>query len=227
VQISFNPKSYEAKNFNEKILLYAYDKLVVGVNNQQEYLQTLQCVFNVQIASREQANAYITDHRIKEITLEKGGTSVLLCKYFFDFNIQETGTDIMKNLGILLQLNDDLFDVYEDIQNGFHTLVTRCTDAHAIEAFVAIYSAQIEQKIASLSLTKKWKKRFSVRMAAVLALSQMVIIQLKNIQGNEKRLRPLGDLPRKALIVDMEKMSNRWALIKITYQFYRKMVFNA
>jgi len=47
----------------------------------------------------------------------------------------------------------------------------------------------------------------------------VAIEQLKNIQGSNKEMPDLRYLPRKALIIDMEKFRNVWLWIKKIYRY--------
>ncbi len=89
--------------------------------------QSLLAIFNAQIKSLLQVsgNHELNSDEILEISLEKGGTSVLADGYLIDGMIDEKQEDFCFGYGAFLQFADDLQDVEDDLANGHRTLFSQ------------------------------------------------------------------------------------------------------
>ncbi|UCE04719.1 MAG: hypothetical protein JSW07_13970 [bacterium] len=86
--------------------------------------QSLLAIFNAQIKSLIQhQNGSGTD--ILDISLEKGGTSVLADGYLLTGNMDEKQQDFCFGYGAFLQFADDIQDVWVDKKNGHITLFSQ------------------------------------------------------------------------------------------------------
>lgn len=218
--ITFNYQSFQPQTFEERVSLHSHSFLLNHILEKQEYLSVLRKEFNAQAASLNQFNQNISDEEIQHITFDKGGNAVLMCYYYTDVE----GTVEEKNcwyaLGTLIQLSNDLFDIYKDLQDGVETLATRCTDAYQFEK-IFLHQVQIlKQNIQRLPCNKSHKQNFSTCVSSSYVLGLIAIDNLKRIQINHNNHLPsLISLSRKELIIDMEKLSNIFKGIKFAYKF--------
>lgn len=94
--------------------------------------QSLLAIFNAQIKSliQQKAGSQGDDIDILDISLEKGGTSVLADGYLITGTMDETQEDFCFGYGAFLQFADDIQDVAIDKENGhitlFSQLATNC-----------------------------------------------------------------------------------------------------
>ena len=216
-QISFDTKRYPAKSFDEKVFVASHLFLLDAVRNKEAYLTISRRTFNAQQASLQQFNASINDNKITNITFEKGCNAVLLCSYYLDIDTSVAEENCWYYLGSIIQLSNDLFDIYKDIKDGIQTLATRCTNAYAMETFFLNRLNLLKENIQLLEVSKSKKQTFSIAMAATAVLGLVAIEQLKKLQGNSSHLPDFTVLERKALIVDMEKPINIFRWIKLLY----------
>lgn len=59
-----------------------------------------------------------------EISIEKGGASVLADGYLMDGTLSDEEYKFCISFGFMLQIADDIQDIHEDYENGFHTLAS-------------------------------------------------------------------------------------------------------
>ena len=72
---------------------------------------------------KQQGNAYeIKEDYIRSLSFRKGGTSVLADGYLVNGELNEAWVHFLLGYGILLQLADDLQDLYGDAEDGHWTL---------------------------------------------------------------------------------------------------------
>jgi hypothetical protein len=56
--------------------------------------------------------------------MHKGGSSVLFYRTAFSPEVSGKEKILINNLGAMMQLGNDIFDVYKDRESGINTLVT-------------------------------------------------------------------------------------------------------
>lgn len=219
--ISFQPNDYKPASFDEKVFLYAHQILRDYVKDKKGYDLISHELFQAQMDSKKQYNTTLNKEKIKEITFKKGGNSVLLCRYYLDSDSSEVEEKCWYQIGTLIQLTNDLYDIYKDLQDNIATLPNQMKDAYAFEDFFIQQIQVIKTLIRQLPFSHKHKKEFSLSMAGIYSFGLIAIDQLKKIQGNNDFLPKLKALPRKELIIDMEKISNLAKWFKFTYKHAR------
>ena len=81
-------------------------------------------VYQAQLESKKQTQDLISEKEIQSITFYKGGTSLLFYRTAFLPVPSVEEEKLIYNLGSLMQLANDIFDVYKDRENKIKTLVT-------------------------------------------------------------------------------------------------------
>ncbi len=216
--ITFNSKAYTASNFNESISLQSHLLLIDFVRDKQHYFDVLKKEYDVQVASRKQFNTSITNKEIEYITLEKGGNAVLLTSFYLDTQASIYEENVWYKLGNVIQFVNDLFDIYRDLQNGLQTIPNRLTDVKPFKQYYLSLVDDVKTSINKIEVKKSRKLVLKISCMGICALGIIAIEQLEKIQGNNNKLPDLKTLPRKSLIVDMEKKKNLWKWVKIVYR---------
>lgn len=217
--VSFEPETYEAVTFDEKAFRHSHLLLKQFVKDKATYLNINKALFAAQIASKKQYRSVLPDTDIQEITFTKGGYSVLLCRHYLDLPATSAEEECWYRIGSIIQLTNDLYDIYKDLQDEIATLPNRMTNAYAFEAFFAAQVQQLKNYISQLPFSRQRKHTFSICLAGIAAFGFVAIEQLKALQGNSLQLPELSKLPRKQLIVDMEKSLNRARWFRFTYKY--------
>ncbi len=219
--ISFQPEEYDVRTFDEKVFLDSHWLLYDYVKDKESYDRITNELFDAQLRSRQQYKSALSDEAIQQITFNKGGDAVLLCRYYLDTESCDTEDACWYRIGTLIQLTNDLYDIYKDIQDDIVTLPGRMRDAYAFEIFFKEQIAEMNRLIFQLPYPLKRRQEFSLSMAGIYSFGLIAIAQLKKIQGNASQLPGMGTLPRKALIIDMEKTGNLIRWFRFTYRHAR------
>lgn len=217
--VSFTPENYEAHTFDEKAFRQSHLLLKNYVQDKDAYLNIARSLFDAQIASQQQHQSALPDETIQQITFMKGGYAVLLCRHYLDIQASEAEEECWYRIGSIIQLTNDLYDIYKDLQDEIATLPNRMTNAYTFEQFFAAQVTQLKAYIAALPCSQSRKQTFSICLAGICAFGFVAIEQLKQLQGNALQLPPLKQLERKLLIVDMEKKINRKRWFRFTYKY--------
>ena len=218
-KISFDPETYQAKGFDERMFLHSHVLLKNQVGDQQQYEVVTQQLFMAQQDSIKQFEDTITEEEIRNITFAKGGYSVLLCSFYLENEATAAEQQCWYRIGSIIQLINDLFDIYKDLQDGSHTLATRMTNANTFNQFFLELVDRFKEEIRLLPYSPAAKRDFTMSMMGICAFGWIALVQLRAIQGDRLSLPKLETLYRKDLIIDMEKRENLWRWIKWVYHF--------
>ncbi|HAI84357.1 MAG TPA: hypothetical protein DCL43_11870 [Chitinophagaceae bacterium] len=216
--ISFDAENYHATSFDERVFQYCHLALKQFVANKASYIKVTERLYEAQLFSQHQYNSQLDDDTIEAITFAKGGNSVLLCSYYLDTPVTDAEAQCWYTIGTIIQLTNDLYDIWKDLQDNIATLPNRMTNAYAFEGYFLQRIEAMKKAIAALPYGKKQKQHFSLAMAGIYSFGLIAIEQLKHIQGDALQLPALNSLPRKALIVDMEKIHNLKQWFKHVYK---------
>lgn len=217
--VSFEPETYNAVTFDEKAFRHSHLLLKSFVKDKEAYLRINKALFTAQIASKKQYQSVLPDADIQEITFTKGGYSVLLCRHYLDIDASAAEEECWYRIGNLIQLTNDLYDIYKDLQDEIATLPDRMTNAYAFEQFFAEQVNNMKAHIEQLPYSRRRKRTFSICMAGITAFGFVAIEQLKALQGDALQLPELKQLSREDLIVDMEKKKNRVRWFRFAYKY--------
>lgn len=157
-----------------------------------------------------------------KITFDKGGYFTLLYRSVLKKDIIKGEEEAIYLLGGILQLTNDMFDVYKDYENGQQTLFT---NTHDIEKLRDLYLHLIDDMIVKfweLEYPFRQKKEALLKIFTVLSRGIVCMNQLLNCQRKTDNIFELEKYTRADLICDMEKVSNIIKSIKIGYSLKKK-----
>ena len=103
---------------------------------QKRIAETLLQLLEAQKQSICQQQTDITEEKILEISIWKGGTSVLADYLFSTSDWLEDEEQFYLKFGFILQLVDDLQDIKEDRECGSHTVMTKAEEQKKLERYV-------------------------------------------------------------------------------------------
>jgi hypothetical protein len=181
----------------------------------QEYMHR---VFNVEIRGRQWGNAEFgmrnaelgignaeLEGEIMRITAEKGGCSVLLFRSLLDNPISAPEAAALYQFGALIQLCDDIFDLWFDVQAGTVTAASTCAAAGNIQALNELFEAQVNAcKTAIQKLPRP-----HLAWAMIFFLVAITRVCLQHYADLERQFGKIPLADRKLLVVDMERWTNR------------------
>ncbi|OPZ96362.1 MAG: hypothetical protein BWY70_01779 [Bacteroidetes bacterium ADurb.Bin408] len=212
--------NYKPKNTKEKMFLTLYQIVLENTTRHEKINQCIRAVFNAQLKSLKQAGSPLNENEIKEITLLKGGVSLLLYRSLFDNEADETEERMLYAIGGLMQLSNDLFDVYKDSCSNIQTLVTSCSDIRKLRN---TYKKMMYEALA-LAYTTPYKKthikKFLFFIGIAICRAYVCFDQLEKLQLNNNNYFNPKLYTRKELICDMEKPRNLLSSIRY-YNRYR------
>ena len=209
-----HPEKLEPKNSYEALLKQFYIKGLSFSEKSQVLKKQAQDVFNTETESELQLNKKLSEEKIKELTFLKGGHSFLFYRLCLENTLAKEEKEMIYQLGGLMQMGNDIFDVWEDVQQNIQTLATKTT---SIILLRNSFSTELQKTISLLSRCNYPKKQLQDFTRIILfGLSRVYVCldQYKQLQESETSTFQPEKYSRKQLICDMELVKNKKAAIK-------------
>jgi len=216
--IFYHPDEFSAETFFEKVFIYTHTRLLNDVEDSAQYFKDFEGLHIAQKDSLEQFNPNVSDEALLSITTRKGGYCLLMCRHYLDTPYLVEADTTWYALGGVIQLTNDLYDIYKDMQEGIITLAIRAKQYVAIYALYHKHAEALNESIKKLPVTNSRKSDLSIILNVIAAFGYVALDNLARLQGNNASLPAFKTLARKELIIDMEKNTNRFKLLKFTYQ---------
>jgi len=216
--IFYHPEAFAPQTFFEKVFIYTHTRLLNDVADKAQYFKDFEGLHIAQKDSLEQFNPKVSDEALLSITTRKGGYCLLMCRHYLDTPYLPEADTTWYALGGVIQLTNDLYDIYKDMQEGIITLAIRAKQYEAIFALYHKHAQALNESIKQLPVTNTRKSELSIILNVIAAFGYVALDNLSRLQGNNASLPAFETLARKELIIDMEKNSNRFKLLMFTYQ---------
>lgn len=210
-----------SNNLNEKGLS-TKAQLLVGLNKDlqsfwplsKKYVDQLKIALEWQAQSGRQLNPTITLQEIEHICREKNGHTSLMFATLIDENWTENELQFIYQSAIVGQLTNDSFDMYFDTQNGIYTYFNTAPSIAQVRQFFLDECKKLHALVRSCNTTEKNKKNTIRRMSILHAFTLTALDQFQ--QTEDKYGRPIDwkAIPRKDMVIDMAKNSNRFKTIR-------------
>lgn len=186
--------------------------------NLEQFKLFMHRVFNVETAGRQQPateKGALASSDLEKITAEKGGFSVLLFRRVLSHPLSPEEQEAVFQFGYLVQLCDDIFDLWHDRQAGTRTLATFWGERNDIAGLSRIFEGQVAavkdalDKIGRPKVTLPLLAGPGPAKAAIHFLVAITRVCLRHYADLQKKRGTLPLDNRAAMVVDMEKWSNR------------------
>lgn len=212
------PESCSPEDSFEALLMHMY---LLGLSNAKHPGQLKKQavkVFEAQQKSLEQQENSSLDF-LQEVTFSKGGSSFLFYRLCLNELPEEAEKDLIVQLGGLMQLGNDIFDVWEDHKAGTKTVATSFSE---IKDLRELFMKELEETYRLAQKTKFTKANIQKFLNLVLlGLSRVFVCldQFEELQVLSGGKFKISQYERKQLICDMQKIPNRLRAVNyyITY----------
>jgi hypothetical protein len=200
-----NPSLEITKNVNERLVVQFYLK-ALEQKHSKRIIKSANLVYAAQISSKKQRDVKLSSEEILEITKQKGGASLLFYRAALEGNITNLEKDLLLNIGLLGQLENDIFDIDKDAQQQLSTLATTSTSMLDLRTQFQSILTQIYMLIEQTDFPKRNRIKFSRLIATIACRGLVALDQLVEVQGKEKF--EVSNYSRTQLICDMGKFKN-------------------
>ncbi len=215
IDLMVKPELFTGNNTNEKLFLNFYKTALANAPKAQAMQEQLYKVYHAQVLSKRQASPGLSYEEIKDISLRKGAESLLYYRTAFENPYKKGEEKMLYCLGGLMQLSNDIFDVYKDQQQGIQTLVTT---AKKIKDLRFLYSSLLEIAFEAAYQTKyprrKIKRFLNIISLGIFSRCYVCMDQLEKLEARSANIFEPGKYQRKDLVCDMDTAANKWRSLK-------------
>jgi hypothetical protein len=204
------PNEIIGKNSVENLFLHFYRKSIEYAEEPGLMLSYVQKVYEAQLESKKQASTGLTPDQILQITLNKGGVSVLFYRSAMYYPFIRVEEEALYKMGGLMQLGNDVFDIYKDVAKGIQTPVTTAKTVNEIRT---LFKEQMKESFEVLAKTgyEPHNIKRSLRLVAMSLCSRCFVFfdQLEEAEKTTGGVFMPEKYSRTQLVCDMEKASNK------------------
>lgn len=209
-----NPAAIAAGNSAEKLFLHFFQQALVHTHHPEQMLSWLRRVYDAQVESLKQTRNDPGFAEISRITIDKGGVSVLFYRSSLEEDIGLAEEDALYHLGGLMQLGNDIFDVYKDSPDEVSTHMTRAQHVQDTRKLFHEWRELAFQKFMRLGY-RRANLRLFFRMISLslCARCEVCLDQLAALEKNGQAFQP-ALYNREQLVCDLDKWENKWKSVK-------------
>ena len=202
------PEKSQAANAAEALFLSFYNKALTLPANAPLIKKYALKVFEAQTLSKRQKSNDICPLEIEEITFLKGGYSLLLYRSVFTEAADTSEQKMLFRLGGLGQLENDIFDIYKDMQDSIKTLATEANSISELRRKYLDMTREVHHWAHQTSYRRKNIRRF-LRMINLITSRGLVSLDiLEKCEASSNGTFAPALYNRKMLICDMGKPVN-------------------
>ena len=169
-------------------------------------------VLHAQAESRKQQREETSHASLLDITLNKGGRAFAL--YVLPLRTaKDLHTPLAYALGAAMQVENDLFDLWKDRQEGVRTA---CTEANSVDQLRAYYAQACEGVLCALAdhpAGPREKQAFLAHVNLVLSRGLVCLDVLEDRTGPHMPFNAYT-WPREALVVDLDSFLAKWRTLR-------------
>ena len=203
------------KRSNQKLFDIFYKKALENSPDKKLMQEALLEVYHAQVESKKQEAGPLTTATLLHITFFKGGSSVAFYRTVFSPEATGKEKELIYNLGSVMQLANDIFDVYKDRESGIRTLVTETKHIHDIRVLLKSHLQRYFADAFALGYPRKNTQAFLNILS--IGIFSRCFVCLDQLEQNEKLTGNEFDVSkysRQQLICDMDKKMNMFRSAK-------------
>jgi hypothetical protein len=119
----------------------------------------------------------------------------------------------------LMQLTNDVFDVWKDAHNGVYTLPNQYRNFDRLQQLFLAETAKINQILWQLPYPVKAIQNFAITLHSLHAMGWLSLQQLKNVTVGITSFEELKQLSRKELVCDMDSFPQQIKWLRYIRRF--------
>ena len=217
-QLLLSPETYTPLTVEEATVKDIIISIKKNVPDPKAALQAFYQGVEAQQNTEKQLQPGLSQDELLQLSLEKGAWSHVIFHYLLNTVPTKQVVDVMLHMGGLLQMSNDIFDVYKDYKDGIFTFANTHTNFPQLEIYYTQECRQFCKNTRGLPFKHAQKERFIMFIAIIMGRGLVALRQYKNIQQKQGGgILQYDKLPRHQLITDMEKPINMWRTIFATH----------
>lgn len=183
-------------------------EIVDHIFDQDQFFKILDRTHLAQQASLDQIRKQLNILDLERITMEKGGYSMLLYRSLWKHSLRPGEREAWYYLGGVLQLSNDIFDIYRDLQQGITTLAIKCRNVPVLRQYFQGRIQLMARAFLDLNYPLNNRRALLRKIMFVCGRVLVCLDQLEEVQRQNGGRFEVENLDRTDLVCDMEKPAN-------------------
>ena len=209
------PEKYTPSNTIDSIVHTLYVQLLREIPAPDRFIQYLKEGAYWEQQSLKQFNREIPEEELRQITYNKSYYSILLFCSVLEFDPGAALEALLYPVSGLMQLTNDVFDVWKDLQKGLYTIPNLYWNYEKLESVFLNEIISINKQVAQLQYPESNRKNFLIRTHALNAMGWMSLQQLREVAIH----KPFSESSRKELVCDMDSLRQQIRWVRQVRQF--------
>jgi hypothetical protein len=220
--LSFSERT-DPGTLEEAIVNKILCRLHGSVSSPEGFVFAFNQVIKAQVESEKQLGNDLSGEELLKITWNKGAWSHILFHYLIREVPSQQAMDVMYQMGGVLQVTQDIFDIHKDVREGISTLATNYSDFREFEKFYRAECIKFCTMARQLPYNKSDLEFFIILFANIMARGIVALKMLSKLQeATGGGILPYEKLERKQLICDMDKPASFLKMIWFAYELVRE-----
>ncbi len=214
------PEQFTGSTASEKLFLNFYKTALANAPKREQMQAQISTVCQAKLLSKQQDNPGLPSDLLKDITIRKGAESLLFYRTAFEHPLRKGEEKMLYCIGGLMQLSNNIFDVYNDRQAGVSTLVTNATKIKDLRfQYTALLQVATEAAYKSGYSKKNTRKFLGLLHIGIFSRCYVCLDQLRTIEKRSGGIFKLNTYTRKDLVCDMDTVSNKMRSLRYLFKF--------
>lgn len=208
------PETYVPLNTVDHLAKEIYLQLLALTPERERFIQHLHELFCWERESLKQLHSNITEEELYQITYNKSYYAVLLYCAILDNYPTDEMLEMLYPVAGLMQLTNDIFDVWKDAHKGIYTLPNLYRNFEQLQQLFMAETARLNHTLWKLPCAQEVKKAYAITIHSLNAMGWVALEQLREATTGISSFAALKTLSRQALVCDMDNIRQQWKWIK-------------
>lgn len=217
------PQEFTGKTSSQKLFLHFYNTALANAPQPTQIKEQFYKLFFALQLSKQQDGPGLSYEVIKDITMRKGGELMMFYRTAFKHPFKHGEEKMLYSFGGLIQISNDILDVYEDHKNGVSTVVTTAIKTQELRFhYAALLQIAKEAAFRSGYPKKNARKFLGIIFFGIFSRSHVCLDRLKKIEKRTYGNFDLKSYSRKDLTCDMSTVGNKLKALRYYFKLSRR-----
>jgi hypothetical protein len=211
------PEDFKPKSSVEGLFIHLLKEVYKNLPDTVLFAKYFEGLYYGQEESKKLLDPTLDFEHVKKIAFEKGGHSALLFRSILKHPFLKGEEEALYQLGVVGQLLDDIFDLWDDLEEGVNTIVTK----YNVD-FTPVYNSYLSEveslrsSVLELKYSRRCKNKFIRELMLMVNGGTLCGQHYMRLQKENKGIFDIQKIGRESLVCDMENKLNWIKMIKIS-----------